>query len=223
GSTVSTADQRSRPTPRRRRSRLVPAVILLVLTAVFAAVGVTLLYNRAAAGRGMPDYSGYSSAPDGLAQTADVLRKLGWQPVAVTRPIQQTRHRGLLILAEPQKPGLPVGPVQPLSDADVDGLLDWVHHGNTLLFCHAEQTKLLDRLGVRLTNPDAAASDDVLHATPGAVGEYTARVEGIGLERPATVAGRGAVPLWWLGSQPAAVLVRHGKGRVLVVPDASIL
>src|SRR5439155_750646 len=41
--------------------------------------------------------------------------------------------------------------------------------------------------------------------------------------RPAAVAGRGAVPLWWLGGQPAAVLVRHGRGRVLVVPDPSLL
>src|SRR5207247_2747673 len=30
-------------------------------------------------------------------------------------------------------------------------------------------------------------------------------------------------PLWWLGSQPAAVAVRHGAGRVLFVPDPSLL
>src|SRR5207253_3676543 len=178
---------------------------------------------RASAGHGMPDYSVYSSAPDGLAQAGDVLRRLGWQPVPVTRPIQQTRDRGLLILVEPHRPGLAIGPVQPLSDADVEGLLDWVRQGNTLLLCCSEQNRLHDKLGVQLTDPEAAPGDDVLHATPGAVGEYTARVEGIGLERSATVTGRGAVPLWWLGGQPAAVLVRHGRGRVLVVADPSLL
>src|SRR5439155_16272379 len=137
------------------------------------------------------------------------------------RPIQQTRHRGLLILVEPHPPGLAIGPVQPLSDADVDGLLDWVKQGNTLLLCCSEKNRLHDKLGVQLS--DEAPGDDVRHATPGAVGEYTARVEGIGLERPATVTGRGAVPLWWLGGQPAAVLVRHGRGRVLVVADPSPL
>jgi len=201
----------------------VPGLILVLLGTLFAVAVFTLLRGRARAGQGMPDYSVYSNAPDGLAQAGEVLRKLGWQPVAVTRPIQQTRHRGLLILVEPTRPGLPVGPVPPLSDADVDGLLDWVHQGNTLLICCPEKTRLYDKLGVQLTNPDALPGDEVLHASPGAVGEYTARVEGIGLEWPATVTGRGAVPLWWLGGQPAAVLVRHGKGRVLVAPDPSLL
>src|SRR5439155_750644 len=62
------------------RSRLVPGLILLLSTAAFAVTVFTLLRGRASAGHGMPDYSVYSSAPDGLAQAADVLRKLGRRP-----------------------------------------------------------------------------------------------------------------------------------------------
>jgi hypothetical protein len=71
---------------------------------------------------------------------------------------------------------------------------------------------------------DTGDSGDIVYqATVGAVGEYTARVNRIALERAATVTGRKAVPLWWLGSRPAAVAVSHGQGRVLIVPDPSVL
>ncbi len=205
----------------RRRSRLVPTVVLAVATLAFLAVVYFLLEARARAGRGMPDYSVYSDAPDGLAQAAGVLRKLGWQPVAVTRPIQQTRSKGLLILVEPRKPGFSLGREEPLSEADVDGLLDWVARGNTLLYCCSRQTRLHERLAVGVD--ESLPEDEPLHARPGAVGEYTARVDGMGLETASAVGGRGAVPLWWVAGRPGAVLVRHGKGRVLVVPDPSLL
>ena len=64
----SSLDQRARPTPRRRRSRLGPGLILVLLGTVFAVVVFTLLRGRARAGQGMPDHSVYSNAPDGLAQ-----------------------------------------------------------------------------------------------------------------------------------------------------------
>jgi hypothetical protein len=208
--------------PSRRRSRITPALVLAASVAICLAVVYFLLEARARAGRGMPDYSVYSDAPDGLAQAAGVLRKLGWQPVAVTRPIQQTRYKGLLILVEPHKAGVQLAREQPISDTDVDGLLDWVAQGNTLLLCCSRQTRLHDRLAVGVDEA-GADEDDVLHARPGAVGEYTARVDGIGLESPATIGGRGMVPLWLVGGRPAAVLVRHGKGRVLVAADPSLL
>jgi hypothetical protein len=219
---VTKADQRaSRPRPKVRRSRIVPWLVLVSLATASGAVILVVLTARATAGRGLPDYSVYSDGPEGLNQAAEVLRKLGWQPVAVTRPIQQTHHRGLLILVEPRRPGLQLEDTEPMSDADVDGLLNWVKQGNTLLLCAAHRSRLLDKLGVQV---DAGgAGDFVLVARPGAVGEYTARVAGIGVESDASLSARGTVPLWALGSKPGAVLVRHGQGRALVVADPSVL
>jgi len=214
----------SRPPRRRRRvrSRIALWLVLVVVGGACVAVTYGVLRDRASAGAGLPAYSVYSNGPDGFAQAAALLRNLGWQPVAVTRPIQQTHHRGLLILAEPPDPlaGLRLAPT--LSDTDVDGLLDWVRQGNTLLLCGQSHTRLCDKLGIVIT--EAGERDDTIYqATPGAVGEYTARIDRIGFERPTTVSGRKAVPLWWLGNRPAAVAVRHGDGRVLVVPDPSLL
>jgi hypothetical protein len=205
-----------------QRNRFLPWLVLLTTSGICLALLVGVLQEQASAGRGLPDYSVYSGGPDGLAQAGQVLRALGWQPVAVTRPIQQTHHRGLLILVEPRQPGLQVGPTEPLSDVDVDGLLDWVKQGNTLLACASHGSRLFDKLGVTIED-GGDPGEVVLRAVPGAVGEYTARVDRIGLERDATVSARGSVPLWWLGNRPAAVLVRHGQGRVLVVADPSLL
>jgi len=47
-----------------------------------------------------------SDEADGLAEAAYLLSRLGFRPVAVTRPIQDTRQRGLLILVEPQQAGV---------------------------------------------------------------------------------------------------------------------
>jgi hypothetical protein len=204
------------------RSRLLVWSILLGTVAVCGVVAFGVLRTRAREGQGMPPYSVYSDAPDGLATAADVLRKLGWQPVAVTRPIQQTHHRGLLVLVEPRRGRLQLGPTPELSDADVDGLLAWVAQGNTLLFCGSRNTRLHDKLGVVIT-PGTSDEDGVYEVRPGAAGAYTDRIDRLAVESSAAVAGRGAVPLWWLRDKPGAVLVGHGAGRVLIVPDPSLL
>jgi hypothetical protein len=144
--------------------------------------------------------------------------------VAVTRPIQQTRHRGLLILVEPNASAGLIGMQPGLSEADAKGLLDWVARGNTLLLSGREQTELHDALGVGLkTDPDAAREEDVRVAEPAEVGGYTDRVDRLGVEGPDSVRAGSGVPLWWVDGQPGAVLVRHGSGRVLVLPDTSLL
>ena len=216
------AEQRpTSPRSKARRWRLAPWLVLLSLATATCVVVFAVLNARASAGSGLPDYSVYSDGPEGLNQAAEVLRKLGWQPVAVTRPIQQTHHRGLLILVEPRRSGLQLEEMEPMSDADVDGLLNWVKQGNTLLFCATHKSRLLDKLGILLDL--GSGGDFVLVARPGVVGEYTARVAGIGVESDASLSARGAVPLWALGSKPGAVLVRHGQGRMLVVADPSVL
>jgi hypothetical protein len=197
-------------------------LILLGIGITCLAVTYGVLRDRAYAGVGLPDYSIYSDGRDGYAQAAELLRKLGWKPVAVTRPILQTHHRGLLVFAN-STDSLDTflsGPA--LSNTDTDNLLEWVSRGNTLLACGRRNTRLHEKLGVVIS--DTGDSGDIVYqATAGAVGEYTARVNRIALERAATVAGRKAVPLWWLGSWPAAVAVSHGEGRVLIVPDPSVL
>src|SRR2546426_5798503 len=85
--------------------RLSWLLVLLLFGAFAGAVGYAL-WLRAEAGKGMPDYSVYSREADGLAPAASFLRANGFEPVAVTRPIQHTRYRGLLILVEPGTPSL---------------------------------------------------------------------------------------------------------------------
>src|SRR5579862_1976917 len=123
------ADGRSPRQRRGQRSRVVLWLVLGVVGIGCVAIGYGVLRDRANAGAGMPAYSVYSDGPNGLAQAAALLRNLGWQPVAVTRPIQLTHHRGLLILAEPTEELAGLGPVSMLSDKDADGLLDWVKQG----------------------------------------------------------------------------------------------
>src|SRR6516165_1236182 len=97
----------------------------------FAVVTAYLLHERRLAGHDLPPYSVYSEASDGLGEAAYVLRRLGWTPVAVTRPIQHRQQRGLLIVAEPPSRGL--FSANALSENDARSLLSWVEHGNTLL------------------------------------------------------------------------------------------
>jgi hypothetical protein len=221
-STKANDDFRPHRQRRRQQSRFVLWVALVGVAIGSVAVLYMILSKRATAGADMPEYSVYSDGPDGFAQAAALLRNLGWQPVAVTRPIQQTHHRGLLILAESMDPLPGLGIAPKLSDNDVDNLLDWVKQGNTLLFLSPENTRLSEKLGVNII--EAARRDDTIYqAKPGAVGEYTARVDRVGLERTSTVSGRKSVPLWWLGDRPAAVAVQHGAGRILIVPDPSVL
>jgi hypothetical protein len=218
---ATTADRPVRQ-HRPRRSRVVPWMILTFLVVGSLVIAYGVLRDRASGGHGLPPYSVYSDGPDGFAQAADLFRKLGWQPVAVTRPIQQTRHRGLLILAEPTSRLAELGMEPTLSDVDADGLLEWVGQGNTLLLAGAANNRVLDKLGLFVID-SKERSEAILKVAPGAVGEYTARVSYIAVEQPATVGGGKGVPLWWLGERPGAIVVQQGKGRVLVLPDPSPL
>src|SRR4051794_27066630 len=102
-----------------------------VLLAAFAAVVAVVLRQRAAAGKGMPPYSVYPQAAHGPGEAADNLRQLGWQRVAVTRPISNTHHRGLLIVCAPLSEGLLEQEEDlPLRDT-ARAMLRWVEQGNT--------------------------------------------------------------------------------------------
>jgi len=203
---------------------LASRVVILALLLGFGAIVYVALRDRADAGKGMPPFSVYSNERDGLATAAGVLRKLGWQPIALTQPIQHTHYRGLLILVEPRATGLLAGNIADLSAADSKGLLAWVARGNTLLLCGRQQTDVHDALGVVLKpDPEGAKEEELHQAEPGEAGGYTDRIERLEVEGKDSMRAAAGLPLWWVEGQPGAVLVRHGAGRVLVVPDPSLL
>src|SRR5947209_7724601 len=135
-------------------TRLLAWLLVLLLFGTFAGAAAHALRQRADAGKGMPPYSVYSREPDGLSDAADVLRRGGWEPVAVTRPIAATPSRGLLILVEP------AGADEPLSDGDARALIRWVEAGNTLLYCGRRGTALHTALAVPLIADESATRDD---------------------------------------------------------------
>src|SRR5205814_579481 len=83
-----------------------PWPFVILLFGLFLAAAGWLIYQRVAAGKNMPDYSVYSRDRKGLAGTAQWLSRIGYEPIAVTRPIQNTRYSGLLILVEPSYHGV---------------------------------------------------------------------------------------------------------------------
>ncbi len=137
--------------------RLTCWILTGLLLGVLGAVTVYLLHQRRLAGRDLPAYSIYSEASDGLGEAAYVLRRLGWTPVAVTRPIQSHQHRGLLIVAEPPSGGL--FSADALSEHDANLLLSWVEHGNILLLVSRKNTPLHQALNVTVLSGDKGDED----------------------------------------------------------------
>jgi len=187
--------------------------LVVLLLGAFLAVAFHLLNLRIQVGKGLPAYSFYSEQDDGLAEAAHVLRQLGWKPVPLTQPVVPTLHHGLLILAEPGQ--------HELGDSDARFLLHWVEAGNTLLFAGSQLTPLHQLLELHLRRP--RLDDDPVTVVPELPGPYTDGIECVQVDAHATVDGPGAVPLWSVGDQPGAVLLRRGKGKVLVLADPALL
>ncbi len=204
-------------------ARVLSWSLVLALLGVFAAVTAELLRQRRAAGRGMPAYSVYSEAADGLGEAAHLLRQLGWTPVALTRPVQAARHRGLLIVVEPARPGLLEGEGEGMKSTEAEALLRWVGHGNTLLLLSRTNTPLHKALDV-LVIDEPGPTGTFTAVELGPAGAYRAGVERLSVGTRATLRGpAGALPLWWVGGQPGALLLPRGKGQVLVVSDPGLL
>lgn len=197
-------------------------LLVVLLLGAFGAVTVHLLRARAAAGKGMPAFSIYSAERDGLLESANLLRKLGWEPIAVTRPIRNTTHRGLLILAEPEGVALLPGDTPDLPETEVRSLLAWVEQGNTLLLAGRQMTALHRALDITVT-ADTATPNTVRTPQLGEAGGYTDGLEQLAVEGRHVVRAPGSLPLWWLDEQAGALLLRHGQGRVLIVADPSPL
>src|SRR5262249_19659640 len=146
-----------------------------------------------------------------------------WTPVAVTRPLQASHCRGLLILVQPAGTGPLAGEDAGMSAADAAALLRWVEKGNTLLLASRTNTRLHQALGVVVLDEEVPR-DTFAPARLAAAGAHLEGVERIRLGSRATLRSEGdALLLWRLGEQPAALLVRRGKGRVLLVADPGLL
>ncbi|HEV3116806.1 MAG TPA: DUF4350 domain-containing protein [Gemmataceae bacterium] len=212
--------------PVQPMTRVLRWLLLLLLFGIFAGVVYRALRERVASGKGMPQYSIFSEERDGLAPAAQPLRKLGWEPVAVTQPIQywqQEANGNLLLLAEPVLRSWLPGQSADMSDTDVDGLLRWVQRGNTLLFCSRQMSALHRALNLVLQTDARVDEDMTTHVVLGEAGGYTSRVEQIVVEGRDVLRGGGDLPLWWVDNDPGAVVMRRGRGRVIVVADPSIL
>jgi hypothetical protein len=204
-------------------------ILLLLLLGLFAAAAYMAVGAGAEAGRGLPEYSVFSNERNGLATAGRVLRKLGFQPVALTHPIQQTHDTGLLILIEPRQRET-LGAERPgLSERDSRALLEWVAKGNTLVLMGRHTTELHEALGVSVSEgkgdddrPRVGEATEVGGYTEPGSAEETVPVRRLGVEGEAAVHARGGLPLWLVGDRPGAVVVPHGEGWVLVIADPSL-
>jgi hypothetical protein len=208
-------------------SRILTWSLLTAMAGAFGVVGYRVLREQAVAGKNMPAYSVFSAQPTGLADAALVLEKLGWEAVALTQPIQHSPQRDasgcLLILAEPERASLLAGGTQDLNDIDVRSLLQWVERGNTLLLTSRHTTALHQALNLFPIHDTRTGYDETTEVDLAEAGGYTDHIDRLVVEGRDAVNGAAALPLWWVGEEPGAVLVGRGKGRVLVLADPSIL
>jgi len=205
-------------------TRLVSWLLVVVVFGAFSGAACFALRTRFDAGKEMPAYSVYSRERNGMADAAQLLRQLGWEPVAVTRPIQYLGSRGparrLLILVEPQPGDDDTG----LNEADVRGLLRFVEAGNTLLLVGRHATPLHRELGVSLRTDAALSEEDPPRdVAPDEAGGYTDDIDALAIEGVDVVQATQGIPLWRENDRAGAVVLFRGKGRVLVVPDPSLL
>lgn len=203
-------------------TRLTSWVVLLLLLGLFGFVVYSALAARVDAGKEMPSYSVYSRDRDGLAEAARLIRRLGYVPVALTRPIQSLRAKAeaprLLVLVEPQSTSEKEDSLGP---ADVRALIRWVEQGNTLLLCGRSESGLHRELGLSISRD--GTSEDTREVAVEEAGGYTDDVDRVGVEGGYRVWAREGLPLWRIGNQPGAVVLGRGQGRVIVVPDPSLL
>jgi hypothetical protein len=206
-------------------TRLVCWLLVVVLVGLGVAALSVVLRQRREAGLDMPLYSVWSDGEEGLGPLAHLLHDLKphWTPVSVTRPIQGMPYRGLLIVTLASRVEMGRRVEDELSEADTHGLLHWVAQGNTILFAADMNTRLHQALG--MTRIDHPGSEDVyVRSHPLPAGGYTAGVDLLDVRPRATLqVGADAMPLWNVDGRVGAAVVRHGKGRVVVVADPNML
>jgi hypothetical protein len=102
-------------------------------------------------------------------------------------------------------------------------MLRWVEAGNALLVCSRNNSKLADALDVAVSRL-AKEQDDTPHRLEvDSAGPYTEGLDRIEVEGKQSLSAVRGLPLWWQEGQPAALLIRWGAGRVILVADPSFL
>jgi hypothetical protein len=204
--------------------RLLPILLVGLCLGGFAYVAGGALRARAASGRGMPAYSVFSTDEHGLADAFRVVRRFGYEPVALTVPIQNARRRGVLFVVEPEETSTVAGQGSELTDADAQAMLRWASEGNTLVLCSHDNTALHALLHAQIEqDPEATRAHILSDAEVDKTSGYTRGIDRLTVEGRDTVQAETGLPLWWVHDQPGALLFAQGQGRVLLVADPSLL
>ena len=99
-----------------------------------------------------------------------------------------------------------------------------MEQGNTLLLMGRTNTALHQALKVLVNEGDKRDEEAFVPVELGAAGGYTEGIAHLSVGSRSTLRAPGdALPLWWLGDQPGAILLRRKKGRVLIVADGKLL
>jgi hypothetical protein len=208
-------------------SRPLAWVLVVLLFGVFAVAVGFVLRERAAAGKGMPPYSIYShDARRGAAEAAYVLQRAGWTPVALTRRVQYTQARGLLILVQPEEDE-DAEEMGGVSDIDAVAMLHWVERGNTLLVLSKKATGIHRALNVVPTEDATAEKQQFvrvhLDQELGSSFGYLRDIHTLSVVGKSILPAReGALPLWSINDMPGALVLRRGQGRVILVAAPSL-
>jgi hypothetical protein len=208
-------------------SRPLAWVLVVLLFGVFASAVGFVLRERAAAGKGMPPYSIYShDARRGAAEAAYVLQRAGWTPVALTRCVQYTPARGLLILVQPEEED-DADEMGVVDDNDAVAMLHWVERGNTLLVLSKKATGIHRALNVVPTEDATAEKQQFvrvhLDQELGSSFGYLRDIHTLSVVGKSILPAReGALPLWSINDMPGALVLRRGQGRVILVAAPSL-
>lgn len=203
--------------------RIARVGLLALVLGGFVAAAWWVLGIHAAAGKGMPPFSMYSTDRDGLAAAAQLLRRLGLAPVAMTQPVQHRRYRGLLItVLEPRRAVGLAAPDEAINEPDAQALVRWVERGNCLVLAGRTMNAVHHELGVEVVTDDRAGDEEPTAVDLEEGGALTAGINELVVDGRATVRSDAGVPLWMLKDGPGAVLLKRGDGLAVVVADPTL-
>jgi hypothetical protein len=161
-----------------------------------------------------PDSSAYATAPAGLAAYADLLARHGIRVERRRRPVSEgaAPARGTLVVLDPRA----------IEPEEAGAIAAWVRGGGRLV---AGGRRGVAWLAGRITQPLPARED----GGPRSAGVLAPVAETAGVRTVQPVAGgelhaiSGALPLLGPANGPLATLTLVGRGRIVVLADASPL
>jgi hypothetical protein len=111
-----------------------------------------------------------------------------------------------------------------MPEAEVQAIVRWVEWGNTLVLVGRHPGALHQALRVKLQADQRSEVQYVPREVEVAdLGAYTRDIDTVVIEGTDSVEAPGGLPLWSQNGQPGALVIGRGKGRAIVLPDASML